>query len=336
MAELPKLPESAGRLLDLRWRELVRQRGFTGEHLTWHDSPERRRNVARPKVSLAPPPRTRLHDPFSRPPTIYKDAHGKPVSYEVWRERQLSEWAARAESPENIDSIGIGETVALAEATFKIFAEAYISLWADTNGDSDTFGHWLATLAHSVVLRIKTLWRQPERHRRWFERACQSKVEDALAAHVEAWAAHAARLEISHLENPNLSLSALLTAQGPIKLSVQVVANTRRLSNEHQTGALGVIRPDATHPVDIARDECDFTSEFSRNNAISCYTRRHGKSGEPCSEADLARAAIVNRSDLSKWKKGTLPSGSAKTERIEQALLKNAPPVKPKKPGRQR
>lgn len=64
----------------------------------------------------------------------------------------------------------------------------------------------------------------------------------------------------------------------------------------------------------------DVVSETGRSKALAAYVG-HWK----CSEASLARTAKVDTGDLSRWKKGDLPSGSDKKARIETALRNNAP-----------
>jgi hypothetical protein len=66
----------------------------------------------------------------------------------------------------------------------------------------------------------------------------------------------------------------------------------------------------------------DFTSEEKRNRAMAAYTVAWD-----CSEASLARTAIVDPADLSRWKKGSLPGGSDKKARIENALRNNDAPT---------
>jgi hypothetical protein len=63
------------------------------------------------------------------------------------------------------------------------------------------------------------------------------------------------------------------------------------------------------------------TSPAERCAALAAYTQYWN-----CSGAALARTAIVDRGDLSKWKKGLLPSGSDKNRRIEAVLNNNAAP----------
>ena len=72
-----------------------------------------------------------------------------------------------------------------------------------------------------------------------------------------------------------------------------------------------------------AESSPDFTSEMKRNSAVAAYTAAWAD----CSDAALARTAKVNPSDLIKWKKGSLPSGSEKTARIERALRNNHAPT---------
>ena len=56
MAKLPKLPETMRRLHTLRWQKLIKEHGFNGEHIRWHESQDRRREAAKPAFSLKPPP----------------------------------------------------------------------------------------------------------------------------------------------------------------------------------------------------------------------------------------------------------------------------------------
>jgi hypothetical protein len=72
----------------------------------------------------------------------------------------------------------------------------------------------------------------------------------------------------------------------------------------------------------------DFTTEEGRGEAIGRYTKHWRKDSRQCSEASLARTAVVNPADLSKWKKGLLPPGSEKARRIENALKENKPPTR--------
>jgi hypothetical protein len=74
---------------------------------------------------------------------------------------------------------------------------------------------------------------------------------------------------------------------------------------------------------DRAESSPDFTSEEKRNGAVAAYRATWSH----CSEAALARTATVDPADLSKWKKGSLPSGSEKKARIEKALRNNEPPT---------
>jgi hypothetical protein len=62
-------------------------------------------------------------------------------------------------------------------------------------------------------------------------------------------------------------------------------------------------------------------SDAARQQAVTAYTQAWS-----CSEASLARTAVVNPADLSKWKKGSLPLESDKKARIERVLKQNQPP----------
>jgi hypothetical protein len=76
-------------------------------------------------------------------------------------------------------------------------------------------------------------------------------------------------------------------------------------------------------------DSLDFTSEAGRCNAIAAYTKRWTTDSWVCTAASLARTAIVDPADLSKWKKGSLPQKSDKKSRIEKTLRDNTPPTPP-------
>src|SRR5580698_2187391 len=116
MAE-PKLPPRILRLHSLWWHELIEKYGFTGEHLKWHESPDRRRKAARPRSSLAPPPPTEINDRTPSETTLY-GTDGQPITYEKWREQQMATWVARESDPSVIDSIGVTSTVQLARERF--------------------------------------------------------------------------------------------------------------------------------------------------------------------------------------------------------------------------
>jgi hypothetical protein len=90
----------------------------------------------------------------------------------------------------------------------------------------------------------------------------------------------------------------------------------------------------STHSTTTAkvRDDFDFTSEAGRNKAVADYTKRWTTGQWTCSEASLARTAVVDKADLSKWKKGLLPPESDKKARIETALKNNDPPTPPARP----
>jgi hypothetical protein len=81
-------------------------------------------------------------------------------------------------------------------------------------------------------------------------------------------------------------------------------------------------------------NDSDFKSETARTAALGAYTHHWTTDEWTCSEASLARTAHVDPADLSKWKKGLLPSESGKAARIEAALKDDTPPTRaPKAPG---
>lgn len=222
MIELPKLSERLVRLHALRWNDLIKAHGFTGDHLTWHESHDRRRKAAKPFDTdiLKPRPSESVSVNRFAPTVEYCGAQGERISHEEWRQKQFAAWAARESDPAIIDSIGIAETVALAKARFAGIAGDYLVVWADTNGDSDQFAQWLEGIRHLVGCEVGNLWRQGEWQAAWFERVCRGEVHDRLAVPVDEWKSRAAGLEIQHLENPHLSLRSLLVADGDLNFAV--------------------------------------------------------------------------------------------------------------------
>jgi uncharacterized protein YukE len=196
---------------------LIEIHGFTGEHLNWHESPTWRRAAAKPTISLLPPPLESVSVSHRRSPVKYYGEHGQPISWTEWRELQMAAWTARESNPEVIDTIGISETVLLAEARLQGIVPDYILAWsAETDGDSEKFAQLLERIRESVTSEVSDLWRKSEWHTAWFERACRKKVEDALAAQVKTWKSTARKFEIQDLENPHLSLESLLSANGDV------------------------------------------------------------------------------------------------------------------------
>ena len=217
MAEAPELSAPMQRLHGLRFLDLIELHGFPGEHPKWHESPTRRRAAAKPTVSLLPPPLESVSIGNRRSPVTYHGEHGQLISWSEWRDLQMAAWAARESNPEVIDTIGIPETIRLAEARFQGIVPDYILVWsAQTDGDSERFARWLERIQESVTSEVCDLWRSSEGHAAWFERACRKKIIDTLVGHVKKWKSVARKFEIQHLENPHLSLESLLSANGDL------------------------------------------------------------------------------------------------------------------------
>jgi hypothetical protein len=230
MTELPKLSERIVRLQSLRWNELVQRRGFTGDHLAWHISQERRHRASAPRFSLAPPPPINVSDRHPSRVAYYGD-QGEPISHDAWLKKQLAAWAARENDPDIIDSIGIFETVALAKERFAGIVGDYLTVWAETNGNSDEFSGWLEAIRHLVGGEVGDLWRQGEWHAAWFERACRKEVHDQLGESVGEWKSRASGLEIQHLENPHLSLPCLLVTGADLSLALTLEQGKQNIKN---------------------------------------------------------------------------------------------------------
>jgi hypothetical protein len=216
--ELPKLAERFVRLHRLRFKKLIEKHGFGGDHLKWHESRDRRRAAARPRYSLTPPPPRDLSSGRWSDGVTYYGSDGKPIPFEAWKEQQMAAWAAREGDPKVVDSIGINDTAALAKARFEGIVGDYLSLWAETDGDSDKFTQWLEGIEQLVEREVGDLW-NTEWHAAWFNRACRKEVAEQLLPLVKEWKFRSSALEIQHLENPHLGLQSLLKASGDLNMA---------------------------------------------------------------------------------------------------------------------
>ena len=121
------------------------------------------------------------------------------------------------------------------------------------------------------------------------------------------------------LEAPGRTMPAARASAPTIQESVQIKDNFLLTAASPS--------PEAASSAPSA-ENCDFTSEAQRIEAVAVYTEAY-----QCSAAALGRTARVHRADLSKWKKGSLPAASDKKARIEKVLKnKVAPTPAPKRP----
>jgi hypothetical protein len=158
MTKLPALPKPKKRELELLWLDTRDRLGFAGDHLQWPESKERRHQAARPKYSLAPPPPTSLTDSWSDSSHTYFGPGGEPIPWKEWREQQLAAWKARESDPAVIDTIGIYETVYLAEQRFAQIAEAYLEIWRRGNARYEEFEAWLPEMIERVRREVGRVW----------------------------------------------------------------------------------------------------------------------------------------------------------------------------------
>lgn len=213
MSDLSGLPERLQRLHDLQWRDLTEKHRFTGDHLKWHASPEKRRAAVGPRtISLSSPP------PGSN--VTFFGSQGETISHEEWVVQRRNKELAKRSDPAVIDTIGVRETVALAKERLAQRAEDLLSFWAtESAANSDDFDNEIERLQQSVVREVGSLWESSEWHAAWFERACQSKITDELMTQVKEFKSRASGWEIQHLKNPHLSVRSLFRAQGNLKLA---------------------------------------------------------------------------------------------------------------------
>jgi hypothetical protein len=235
MSELPDLDEHATWKVNSRWVNRIKECGFGGDHLCWHQCRERRRLAAAPRFSLAPPP------PGSD--VILHGTGGKGISYDKWLKEQREAWRVRQSDPGIIDSIGVAETIELAKETFSTFAGPYLGFWIrETERYSEEFARWVDALRRFVVSKIGDLW-SGEWHAAWFERACRQKVDESLEQLVQEWKFHARKWELQYLENPYLPLR-LVTASMNSQASENLVSAT---PPTFAVAAGGLANPRAKH-----------------------------------------------------------------------------------------
>lgn len=238
MSDLPELPERIQRLHALQWKELIEKHGFTGDHSTWHQSAARRCRAA--EIMFPTPP---IHPVTSHLPIL---------STEGRIDRSQLE-----NDPLVVDSIGIDESITLASERLSTLATDYLSLWgSSTKADSENFARWLVQAKAAVVSALKGLWAKSEWHSAWFARACQPKVALALDNIVDSESRRARRFERLLLENPHLSLAAIVAADGEVRSAsvFNSVEETLRLGREALENARGVT------DTGISRAACETTN----------------------------------------------------------------------------
>ncbi|MGA3075669.1 MAG: hypothetical protein ABSG56_18445 [Bryobacteraceae bacterium] len=292
MSEFPTLPDRVQRLHALRWKALLKERGFTSEHLQWHASRDRRREAAKPLFSLKPPPPDVLPGPPRRSMKYY-GSKGELISYDQWKRGQMEAWAVRENDPKIIDNIAITETIALAQARFAGVVGDYLLVWAEANTDCDEFEHWLEQLATVVAREVGDAWRENEWHTQWFERACQQKVEVALAELVKEWAGRASKLEIQALENPQLSRRSLLDSQGDVAVASQ--------REREKKAVLDVDRAPQSDPGKAIASVVESPGQTRSRGGVSpgrqVRTELAGPRSHEAAPRNLARAEFVREGD---------------------------------------
>jgi hypothetical protein len=167
MADLPELPESTKRKLEVQYDALLDKYRLTGEHFHWHD--EQRDALSRGgKVG---------------PLGGWRGPHG---SYRV-NERL-------------IDREGIAPSVAIAKERFYHLAVAYWGLWSPSAG-YEIFTGWLQILKGQVLAEIASIWKgKSDAIDSWYDRTCASAVEKALLPKVKEFRGWAHNAELKQLQ----------------------------------------------------------------------------------------------------------------------------------------
>jgi len=172
MAALPDLPEAKRRNLESLWTDVIREYGFTGDHLRWHESPERRRKAAEPAY-------------YVHRSGHYYGAQNEEISYEEAVKLRRKRWAERERDPAVIDCIGVDESTRAAAFGLEAFAEVYFQAWIEKpGGEYYEFCDWLEGIATNIENRLRELW---EPRGDWYARVCSAEVKKILAPHIKDW-----------------------------------------------------------------------------------------------------------------------------------------------------
>lgn len=117
-------------------------------------------------------------------------------------------------------------------------------------------------------------------------------------------------------------IDSLAKMQTPTTPALPAAATDRERTNENEADL------DQSESEKAPASRLDFSSVAGRVSAINAYRDFWAAELGSCSEASLARAAKVDPSDLSRWKKTRLP-GSEKATRIEGVLKNKTRPIPP-------
>jgi len=134
--------------------------------------------------------------------------------------------------PEDVGSIGLAESIAIAGERFEQMKEAYLPLWAARPEPKfEEFEAWLGAIVVSVVSEIQQLWSGlSDWHTTWFAKHCKESVEKALKKRADVEVIRVRRLEIQRLKNADLITSKGNTeAAVLLRESRQTVRGTRPL-----------------------------------------------------------------------------------------------------------
>ena len=142
MTDLPELEPIEARKVELRWQKLIEAHKFTGEHLYWQYSLQKRQQLER---SFAGPLGSR-----------------REVVYYIG-DREI-----KSGDPQRVDLIGCDETALLAVELFNVLGEAYYCRWSGSGNVFDEFVRWMSPIEKQVISHLRSLWNG---RGDWFDRA---------------------------------------------------------------------------------------------------------------------------------------------------------------------
>jgi hypothetical protein len=164
MLDLPELPEPAKRKPALQWNTLLDAHGLTGEHLQWHANERERRH---------------------RVAAICGGDSG------------------RGETA--VDDIGIQPSVEAAKARFSDLSGEYRRRWLSSGAGYEVFAAWLDILKRHTSEEVASVWKSRSKAiDRWYKRACEPAVEEALADLVREGTDRARADELKRLERGSI------------------------------------------------------------------------------------------------------------------------------------
>jgi hypothetical protein len=217
MADLPALTSHVERALALRWENTLEATGLTGQHLHWHEAERtRRRRIEAQSVSSHP--------------------------------------GGDRDAEEAVDNVGIDKSTTAARGRFGDLVGQYWGSWYSSGNGYEVFIQWLDILKRKVLSELNSVWQDgSDAVRRWYSRACEPAVDEALSGLLLKHKNDARNAELQRIE-ATLAIKAG-SGRNPILDEIYLHANSREsISQLIETGAPN-LSPEAQAALRMAREK---------------------------------------------------------------------------------